>query len=72
MFVSLFCLPPTQFLDGSPFHKPGPGQGFSVKREFFLATVLTWGFRLQVSASVKHLGTILIVKGARKLEMDMT
>ena len=31
-----------------------------VKREFFLVTVLTWGFWLWASDSVKHLETILL------------
>ena len=39
-----------------------------VRREFFLATVLTWRFRLWVSDSVKHLETIEIVKGAIQIK----
>lgn len=41
----------------------------AVKREFFLAAVLTQGFRLWVYASVKHLETF-IVKGAMQIKLN--
>ena len=73
MFVSVFysiCPVPlffSSFIQPTlsrrpPSGKPGPAQGFFLLSEFFLATVLTWGFRLWVSASVKHIETIPIVK----------
>ena len=45
-----------------------------VEREVFLATVLTWGFRLWVSASVKHPQTVLFVKRCytKKSEINLT
>lgn len=46
----------------------GSCPGFlSVKSQLFLAAVLTWRFGLWASASVKHLETILNVKGAIKV-----
>ena len=48
-----------------PLCKPGPAGGFFLlKGSFSLPPVLTWEFRLWASASVKHLETISIVKGA--------
>lgn len=50
----------------SPFFLPTQ---LAVKREFFLAAVLTQGFRLWVYASVKHLETF-IVKGAMQIKLN--
>ena len=50
-----------------PPREPGPAQGFFLfKVAFFLATVLTRGFRLRVSASVKHLETVGLEKAPYK------
>ena len=57
--------------------KSGPAQSLStVNRKFFFATVLTWGFRPPVSASVKHLETIFYYKRfwmeLKKLDVVLT
>ena len=44
-----------------------PALGFSLFKVVFVAAVLTWGFQLWVSASVRHLETILIGKGSRDI-----
>ena len=63
---SLYSLCPVS-LSFSSFNRPTPSRRFScsrflpVKREFFLATALTWEFRLWVSDSVKHLETLFFL-----------
>ena len=49
----------------------GPAQGLlSVKWEFFLANANPGGFRLWVSASVKRLETIPVVKSAMQIKLN--
>lgn len=85
LLFSLFCLPPLLLLylaslqqDGSFLSAWSGSKFFSVIREFvlffsfsFLATVLTWGFKVWVSASVKHLETIFIAKGTVKIKLNL-
>ena len=53
-----------------PLWKTAHTQSFSLSVSFFLATVLILGFRLWFSTSVKHLETILIVKGAIQIKRN--
>ena len=58
----LFLYPADSQQEGSSLQAGSCSRFLPVKREFFLATVLTWGVRLWISDPVKHLETILMQK----------